>query len=178
MSDEQLPSTCKDLNREMAKAAINLVGWAEQLTPAECITPGAEGWSVKDHVAHLDGWLRGMVALLRHENRIAAMGMDTATYLSGDFDRMNDVIQAQHKDESWETVWENYMATMDAFNETVSTLDDADLQRPYSYFQPDEPGGETDPPIVGWLAGNSYLHVQEHLPWMQDIVAEIESARA
>ncbi|MEZ4581366.1 MAG: hypothetical protein R3A10_06915 [Caldilineaceae bacterium] len=59
MSDEQEPQTCKELNKAMAMAAISLVGWIQDLDEDERTTPGAEGWSVKDHVAHLDVWLRG-----------------------------------------------------------------------------------------------------------------------
>lgn len=171
MGEQRLPATGKDLNKEMAKAAISLFGMIDQLTPAERTTPGAEGWSVKDHVAHLDAWLRGMVVLLHHENRVDAMGVDMETYLSGDFDRMNEVIRALHADESWETVWERYMVTLDEFTAMIVEMDSADLQRTYSYFQPDEPGEESGAPIVAKLAANSYLHIQEHLTWMHAVVA-------
>ena len=172
MSDEQEPQTCKELNKAMAMAAISLVGWIQDLDEDERTTPGAEGWSVKDHVAHLDIWLRGMVALLRHEDRVAAMGVDAADFESGDFERMNATIYARHRDKSWDEVWGDYMATLDAFNETLTDLDDADLQRPYASFLPDAAEDDGDgAPIVGWIVGNSYHHINEHLPWMQAIVA-------
>lgn len=176
MSENQLPQSWREVNKEMAGAAISLVGWVQQLEPYEQTTAGPEGWSVKDHIAHLDAWLRGMVALLRHQNRVEAMGLDMESYLSGDFDRMNAVIYAQHRDESWETVWDSYMQTFNAFNETISELDDADLQKTYSDFQPDEPGEESSAPIVGKVAANSYEHIREHLPWMHQLVAALQTA--
>ena len=171
MSDEQGPQTCKEVNKAMAMAAISLVGWIQQLDEDERNTPGPEGWSVKDHIAHLDVWLRGMVALLNHEDRIAAMGVDADDFQSGDFERMTATIYAQHRDEAWDEVWNRYMATMDAFNETLTDLDDADLQRPYASFLPDAPEDADGAPIVGWIVGNSSHHIDEHLPWMQAIVA-------
>ena len=47
--------------------------------------------------------------------------------------------------------------------EVISGMDDEDLGRPYSHFQP-----ETEPylpdPVVGWITGNTFEHVEDHLP--------------
>ncbi|MEZ4610368.1 MAG: hypothetical protein R2838_09020 [Caldilineaceae bacterium] len=81
MSDEQAAGLQRTQQGHGHVAAISLVGWIRIWTKART-TPGAEGWSVKDHVAHLDVWLRRMVALLRHEGRVAAMGVGAADFES------------------------------------------------------------------------------------------------
>jgi hypothetical protein len=48
-----------------------------------------------------------------------------------------------------------------------------DLQLPYSHYQSEIIGVEgVDRPVVGWVAGNTYEHYEEHIPWMTSLVAE------
>ncbi|MBC7872040.1 MAG: hypothetical protein H7Y09_14435, partial [Chitinophagaceae bacterium] len=47
------------------------------------------------------------------------------------------------------------------------TLSDADLMRPYNYYQPESAQAA---PIIDRIAGNTFGHYEEHIPWMQAIV--------
>ncbi|GAB4335609.1 MAG: hypothetical protein Kow0010_23150 [Dehalococcoidia bacterium] len=42
-------------------------------------------------------------------------------------------------------------------------------------YLPDEPGEETGAPIVGWIAGNTCAHYEEHLAWISDLVASMDA---
>jgi Mycothiol maleylpyruvate isomerase N-terminal domain len=69
-----------------------------QLTAAEMTKPGPNGgWSVKDHLAHLAIWEKGVAALLEGRPRYAAMGFEEATYLHTDLDGLNAIIHEHYR---------------------------------------------------------------------------------
>ncbi|MEZ4610367.1 MAG: hypothetical protein R2838_09015 [Caldilineaceae bacterium] len=75
---------------------------------------------------------------------------------------MNATIYAC-RDKSWDGVWGDYMATLDAFNETLTDLDDTPTYSAYASFLPSAAEDDGDSaPIVGWIVGNSYHHISEH----------------
>jgi hypothetical protein len=47
----------------------------------------------------------------------------------------------------------------------LGKLDDADLEKPYSHYQPGDPDEKR--PVVGWVAGNTYEHYAEHTNWIR-----------
>ena len=58
----------------------------------------AAGWTVKDHLAHLIPWEQGMIALLKHEPRYAAMGVDVRKH--EDEDELNEILRAPYRSAS------------------------------------------------------------------------------
>lgn len=134
----------------------------EQLT----VPTDAAGWTVKDHVMHIAVWERGIVGLLRHQVRHAAMGVDDETW-EKDYDEINAVIFEQHRHMTWPEVRSALNAVHDELLAEIAKLEDADLMRPYRDF---EDGSTADEPILGWIDGNTFLHYEEHMPWMDAIV--------
>src|SRR5690242_3764495 len=78
------PSPMSDIQvtkAEMSRRIITGYDALKQLlstwTDEQLVTPGGpDGWSVKDHLAHLAVWERGEAAILRHEDQLKAMGLD------------------------------------------------------------------------------------------------------
>ena len=138
----------------------------EQLTK-----PGPEGWSVKDHLAHLAAWEAGIVALLRKENLWEAMGVDKDVLSKiEDEDEQNALI---HDHDQHLSLAEVRAAFEDAHQQLVSTINkltDADLVKSYRHFQPDEPGDDDGQPIWPRIVGHSYGHYEDHTPWIKAIV--------
>lgn len=138
------------------------------LSEAEISTPSTPmDWSVKDHIAHLATWAQSMVAGLHQQSRWEAMGLSDAQVkaLAEDDDEINALIYEQHKNRSWSEVQTIFNETHQALKSAVAGLSDTDLFRPYSDFDPSAPDDATE--IVWLLGGNSFLHYQTHLPWMQ-----------
>lgn len=139
---------------------------AAQLTePAD-----AAGWTAKDHLMHLAVWEDSIYALLRGLPRHAQMGVDQATFeMPGPdrTDRINDVIFRQHRDKPLAEVMAHFQAVHDRVVPLIAALSDADLQRPYSDYQP---GATRSEPIVGWLTGDTYEHYEEHQTWIAALV--------
>lgn len=135
----------------------------------------AEDWSVKDHIAHLAIWAKGIVALLHQQPRWEAMGlsMDYVKTRPG-YDGMNALIYQQYQHHTWPEVHALFAETHQAIKDTLAGMTEADLEKPYTYYQP-QPGERFQNPVVGWVIGNTYRHYLEHIPWM---LARIERDRA
>lgn len=135
----------------------------EQLT----VPTDTAGWTVKDHLIHLAVWQAGITALLNHKTRWEGMGISREQFLSEDYDATNSIIQQQHKDEPLFDVLATLRAEHQRLLDTLEGLTDEDIARPYKHYAPDS---DRDAPVVYWMAGNTYGHYEEHLPWMQAIV--------
>ncbi|MBL8147143.1 MAG: ClbS/DfsB family four-helix bundle protein [Anaerolineae bacterium] len=151
-------------------------GWAElqafiaSLTPEQLTVPtDAAGWTVKDHLIHLAVWEDGMNAVLTHQSRRERMGIPAELWGGDDYDGMNAIIQQKHHADTLDSV----LATLDRVHaelrSRIAALSTTDLLAPYSDYQPDSTSTN---PIVGSLAGNSFGHYEEHIPWMQAIVEQ------
>lgn len=169
MSDEEipLPTTVDELLERMETARAAFYASVAGLSEAELAAPLTErGWSVADHMAHIAVWMDGITKLLGRENRWAAMGASGPPAPGGDFDELNEQLRAPHRDKSPAEA----RAWLDAVHErmaaTLRSLTIADLQRPYSYYQPDEQRADGDAAVLNWLAGDTYSHYDEHRGWI------------
>ncbi len=126
----------------------------------------AAGWTVKDHLMHLAVWEDGVLALLERQSRRERMGIDAAMWKRWDFDEINAVIQQQHKDKSLEDVLKTHQEIHQRLVDHIQAATQEDLYRPSSYFEPE--GG--DRTLFSHIAGNTFGHYEEHIPWMDAIV--------
>jgi hypothetical protein len=146
-----------------------LTTYLETLAPEQWAGPcDAAGWTVKDHVIHIAVWEDGINALLHHQDRVAAMGLEMATWNSGDYDLMNEIIRQQHLAKSVDEVKTAAAKSHQAILDTLHNLSHDDLSLPYNHYTPDP---ERDGPVAAWVMGNTFEHYNEHLPWIQAIVA-------
>jgi hypothetical protein len=149
-------------------------GWADlqaflnTLTPEQMTKPtDVAGWTVKDHLIHIAVWEDGMNAALAREPRRERMGVPVVLWGGDDYDAINAIIQQRHQDDSLESVLAELVRVHNEFRSRIAALSTDDLLAPYSAYQPESTSTN---PIVGSLAGNSFGHYEEHIPWMQAIV--------
>jgi len=133
------------------------------------------GWTVKDHLAHLIPWERGMIALLKHEPRYQAMGVNVAQL--EDEDELNETLRAPYRSASLSDVRDRLRETHEALTAVVASLGPDDLFKTYSHYQPDDEraarlGDDTGEPVLRWVIGNSSGHYLEHLPWIRALSSE------
>ncbi len=144
------------------------IAYLSQFSDQQMTQPtDAGGWTAKDHVIHLAMWENGLNALLRRISRHEYMGIPYETWLSGDFDRMNAVIQQQNSHLSWAEVMRSFEQVHRRLIEQIQARSDADLQRPYRYYAPDS---TADSPVSFWIIDASAKHYREHQPWIDAIV--------
>jgi hypothetical protein len=169
IADSAKPMSKADILARIEKGWNGLNDYVQTLTETQLTAPtDAAGWTVKDHLMHLAVWEDGIVALLSGQDRAARMRLDAETWNSHDYDRMNAVIQQQHKDLSLSEVRQHFSAAHHQLMATITTLSDADLQKPYNHYQPDS---QQDHPVVASILGNTEGHYAEHRPWIEAIVA-------
>lgn len=132
-----------------------------RLSEEQLLQPGSEGWSTKDHLAHLAAWEESLLARYEGRDRYAAIGIDSTTAATGDVDTFNAIIYRQHRDRSLTEVLAMFRDTHARVLTLLDRLSEADLFRPYSHFQPD-----TEPydarPSAAWIVGNTWEHDDEH----------------
>ncbi|MFN8439651.1 MAG: ClbS/DfsB family four-helix bundle protein [Caldilineaceae bacterium] len=147
--------------------AINALSEAQMTTIHD-----AQGWTVKDHIAHMTAWERSALFFLQGKPRHEGLGVPEATYLSEDEDRINASIYQQQRAAPLLEVTANFHQVHHQLMRALEQVTDAELLLPYRHFLPDEPGEGDGPPGMNVVYGNSALHYQEHLAWMQALVEQ------
>ncbi|MBZ0292206.1 MAG: ClbS/DfsB family four-helix bundle protein [Anaerolineae bacterium] len=132
------------------------------------IPSDAAGWTIKDHIMHLAVWEDGIYALLEKQPRDAQMGIETETWLTGDYDHINDIIQKRFHDKPLDEVLQTFKDVHTRIMQKLESMTEADLARPYSDYQS---GTDLDTPVVEWVISNTYEHYAEHQPWIAKIAA-------
>src|SRR5689334_11263474 len=100
MSDAEV--TKAELLRRIEAGYSSFEKLLSTLSDEQLTTPGGpDGWSVKDHLAHLASWEAGIAALLRHENRWEAMGLEKDVIAKTEnVDQMNTLVYQNSKTRS------------------------------------------------------------------------------
>ena len=166
---EQTVQTKDDLLHHLSADRQQLEQAISGLSEKELTRPGPEGWSVKDHLAHIVVWEKSALALLAGEDRAAAVGVDWELYLNEEDNEINDVVYQREKDRSLNDVLAEFREVRAKTIEAVSALSDEDLRKPYSAFQPSDPNNES--PVIYYIIGNSTEHDLEHLEWIEQLLA-------
>ena len=147
----------------------------ESLGPSGLLLTGADGWSVKDHLAHIAAWEASLLALFDGADMAAAMGVAQP---EGGIDALNDEVWKRHRDLRPEQALAYLRSTHDALVARLAAMSDADLGLSYNHYQPNDPRDPADDrPAVEWVAGDTWEHYAEHIPWIQAIVRERSASR-
>ncbi|MFN8450760.1 MAG: ClbS/DfsB family four-helix bundle protein [Anaerolineae bacterium] len=129
-----------------------LNAYIDSLTEAQLTQPSdPAGWTAKDHLAHLAVWEESLNALLDRQPRRERMGIDQATWDSGDIDAINAVIQQRYHDTPLADVRKMLNDTHEQLLAKLKPLYDSDLQLPYSCYQS---GSIQERPAILYLVGD------------------------
>ena len=161
---EEAPLPTKaELIQRIKDARAELEATLADLSEDQLTTPNATtGWAIKDHLAHIAAWEAGIVALLRHQSRWQAVGLDLEAIEGMETDDVNDLVYQRNRDRPLADVLSDFRGTRAAMLDTLAALSEEDLHKTYSFYQPDEPGEDSGDPIIGWVIGNTYEHDAEH----------------
>jgi hypothetical protein len=130
------------------------------------VVPAGAEWSIADHVAHLAIWMRSLVALLTGASRSDALGVTPEVWETSDPDVINEAIAAAWAGRSPADVLAALRTAQADVRSAISGIEDEDLARPYSHFQPDTVPYLPDP-VIHWITGNTFEHIEAHLPAIQ-----------
>jgi uncharacterized damage-inducible protein DinB len=150
-----------------------LVSLVNQLEEAGGLSQiGADGWTIKDHVAHIAAWEHSLLALIEGQDRESAIGLSKA--VEG-IDNENEAIRKLHETDTADEALGYFRDSHSRLVAALGKLSDADLQKPYSHYQPSDPDEKR--PVVGWVAGDTYEHYAEHIDWINQLLSESSATR-
>ena len=159
---------------DIEQAWTTLNSALDHLTETQMTVPqDAQGWTVKDHLIHLTFWERSVVFFLQRQPCHQGLGVEEALYLNGNDDAINAIIYQRHRDLSLSEALSQFRSIHQQLLKLLEPLTDADLQKPYRHYLPDEPGEGDGPPALNVIDGNSAHHFAEHLPWITALVRGI-----
>jgi hypothetical protein len=125
------------------------------------------GWTVKDHLAHVSAWEGRVLATLNNLPAYEGLGIDRLTYESGTLDDWNEAVYNRQKLRPMEAVLEDYQSRFGALTVALLVLSEADLRR---RFDPDNPRSG---PLLAHIAGNTFEHYAEHSEWLTRDLAKL-----
>jgi hypothetical protein len=164
--DEEIPTIPALLHRiEQGRSELHAFLDSLSVVEREQATDSAE-WTVKDHVMHLAVWEKRLAGILTKQHFPEAMGIPSEVW-EQDIDIINAFLQQRDRHKSWDAVMAALQESHALASQEIAALQDADLLRPFSYYQPDYDYPE---PVKEWAMNNTFRHYQRHLPWMQAIV--------
>ena len=169
------PRSMEEVYQYLERSRSALLAVVEPRSDEEIGRIGPEGWSVKDHLAHLAVWEGSMTAILNGGDKGEALGVTPEVMATPGFDEINEVIRARWATASRAKVMEMLAAKRRELQATLGGMTYEDLMKPYASYQPGSP--EKTDPVAYWLAGNTWEHEDEHRPWIEGLLKEVRGAR-
>ena len=170
MTEPATPRSKSQLFQTVYATHADLEHVLNRLTEAQLTIPGADGWTIKDHLVHVTAWEQGLIALLQNKPRYAAMGLSRDEWSTLDADGANALIFERNQNRSLAEVraafYDSYRQLLDA----LDRLDEADWSKTYSQYDPNE-REESQRTVLDLIAGNSYGHYAEHGEWIGKLIA-------
>jgi hypothetical protein len=142
------------------------------LTDAQLVSPGPEGWSVKDHLMHIGDWEKATTAVLRRRPQYEGFGLNETTYvgLGDDLDGLNDILFRRSQAVAIEEVNARRRRAHADTLTALSSLQDADLQMSIAEYG----GNPTDQRrLLDKIAGDTYAHYAEHTTWIGELLDKL-----
>ena len=173
MTESSKPQNKSEIFQTLYAAHADLERVLNQLTDEQLTAPGADGWAIKDHLAHVTAWEHGLTALLQNKSRYTAMGLSLEEWLTEDADIMNALIFERNKHRSPAEVRAAFHNSYQQLLDTLNHLEDSDLLKPYSHFDPSERGEDAGKPILNWIEGDTYGHYAVHSEWIQKMIDQV-----
>lgn len=150
-------------------------GRLDEIDPSLVEIPGPFGWSIKDVVANVAAWERGLIALIQGQPRFPAMAVEAAAELGEDIDAINELIYERARHRPYAEIRAEAEAIHAALRALLDRMPWEDFSTPVSSFQPRAMPNSAEPLLV-YVAGDTYEHYEEHLPDLNAIVATAERA--
>jgi len=146
-----------------ARAALDRT--VDRLAEAQLTAPGPDGWSGKDHLAHLAAWEGKIVAVMEGRPAHEGLGLDEATYRGANIDEINARLHERDRARPLPDVLATYRRTHGRLLATLEALPEAELTRPYE-------SADAGDVLADGIDGNTYEHYEEHRAAIEALAAQ------
>lgn len=160
---QDIPGDAAELIARIHDEWASLEQIVYQLDEEQLSQPIADGWSVKDHLAHLSTWEKHL--LLYHLQGVPgteSLQIDQETWEQAGEDELNAIIYERNRDRPASAVLVDFRRTHQELVDYLQQVPFEELHQPRS---PDDPQSG---PLIEKVIGNTYDHYREH---RQTIVA-------
>jgi hypothetical protein len=163
MTPSDLPQNQAELMQRIEQDWTELMNLVGQLSEAQLEGPLDDGWSAKDHLAHLAAWERHLLlAHLQGRPVTESLEVDEATAVQYDIDTLNEIIYRRNQPRPANEVLAELCET---HAQVVAVLVQIPFER---LMQPRYP--DRSNPLLQWAIGNTYEHYQEHRATIQTLL--------
>jgi hypothetical protein len=142
--------------------------WAELLAFVDSLSPferdevrNPDGWSAKDHIAHIAAWKRSFVLWIDDISGHGVLGVSEELFNAGDLDRINAGILEVFRDRPWDEVRIEAIAAHRAKIDAVLAQSGSRLL---------EPMGKVS--LIEALPDLTWEHDRDHLNWLKQPLTE------
>lgn len=161
--------TAEQMRQRVDDTWSRLNALVDQLSEEQLTTPGPEGWTIRDHLAHIAAWERALLAILAGRSIRGALGVPQDDPEPWEIDRVNQHVYERNQDRSLDDVLDDLRRTHEEVTSALANLDTEDIEKPFAHYQPEDPR-DVQEPVIGAIAANTYEHYEEHIPWMQTVL--------
>ena len=145
-----------------ARAALDRT--VDRLSEAQLTARGPDGWSGKDHLAHLAAWEGKIVAVMEGRPAHEGLGLDEATYRGANIDEINAHLHERARARPLPDVLAAFRRTHERLLVALEALPEAELTRPYQ-------SADAGDVLADGIAGNTYEHYEEHRAAIEALAA-------
>lgn len=159
-----------ELLTKMRQGYAEFTAYLGTLTPEQhSLHTDAVGWTIKDHVMHAVVWEDSVWALLTGRSRAEVMVVDAGLFDPLNVDGINAAVQEQTKDIPFDEVLRRLDAVHTRLLAHVESINETDINAPLVTYLPTASERYRQEPFYLYIAGNTYEHYEEHLPWLEAI---------
>lgn len=160
---EPTPQNKSELISQIERSRGALLDLVHRFSEAQRVLPGPNGWSIKDHLAHLAAWEAGMAARILDRPRWEAMGLSKEDLIGKNVEEINEKIFKRYKDTPLEQVEAFFDLAHQLMLAALEQTRDKDLSKRYP-TRSDPTEGAT---LLSFIAGDTYEHYREHVEWIR-----------
>jgi len=163
-------SSPSDLALAVAAAWNRLLPFLDGLTEEQARMADDQGWTARDHVAHIAVWENSVAILFRGRPRHEALGISPSFYAEAPFDQINEVIQARLASLSFDEAKALLAGVHSGLMADVARLNQAQLNTTVAALFPPAPPSD-DRRVIDFVLENTAEHYREHQGWMEALLA-------
>lgn len=157
-------ATLDELLAETAATRGELEAFVAALPAERLLHPGPDGWTMKDHLAHIAAWDAALVAVLRREPWYAGFGIEIDPAIG--FDGINERIRAATAAHPLRQVLSAFRGNRAALVGALRALDPRAIDQPLAVWQPGVAVDAAEPLRV-WVLDVLIMHDRAHLDWLR-----------
>ena len=162
VQEDTPPRGKAELLQRIREAGARLDAFLDSLSPQQMTTPLSDGWSVKDHVAHLAAWRGMLAAILMGRPPWEGLGISQEVYRNSDEDQVNAIVFEEHHHLPLDEVLAHHHSMENSILVLLKDVPEDDLTMRYA-----PPWSEGKQTLLEVIVNNTYRHDLEHLGWMQ-----------